>query len=234
MPYMEVTSLQCRWVCSLQLLATWEKESQHTHIWWSLLAWTSPLCWMDVCPQRPFWLPPSRQICRMPTRSRVPTKVGLMMTKSEAEDKGPSEDYTFFGVDLKPVLPVCLAVSNCDWWPVHAPGADSDVVAFHRSIAGVALCTFCGGLWHCVGVHGVVIVPVLILGKSTRRARWKLVLLVAWTSRRGCCGVRTSRGNIPVLSAAMIILVNGWKMSSVFSEDRWHFWAIYNSEHSGG
>ena len=32
--------------------------------------------------------------------------------KSGAEDKGPSEDYTFFGVDLKPVLPVALAVST--------------------------------------------------------------------------------------------------------------------------
>ena len=32
--------------------------------------------------------------------------------KSGAEDKGPSEDYTLFGVDLKPVLPVCLAVST--------------------------------------------------------------------------------------------------------------------------
>ena len=28
------------------------------------------------------------------------------------EDKGASEDYTFFGVDLKPVLPVALAVST--------------------------------------------------------------------------------------------------------------------------
>ena len=28
MPCMEVTSLQCRWVCSLQLLATWQKECQ--------------------------------------------------------------------------------------------------------------------------------------------------------------------------------------------------------------
>ena len=32
--------------------------------------------------------------------------------KSGAEDKGSSEDYTFFGVDLKPVLPVALAVST--------------------------------------------------------------------------------------------------------------------------
>ena len=23
-----------------------------------------------------------------------------------------------------------------DWWPVHAPGADSDVVLFHHPIAG--------------------------------------------------------------------------------------------------
>lgn len=32
--------------------------------------------------------------------------------KFGAEDKGPSEDYTFCGVDLKPVLPVALAVST--------------------------------------------------------------------------------------------------------------------------
>ena len=32
--------------------------------------------------------------------------------KFGAEDKGPTEDYTFFGVDLKPVLPVALAVST--------------------------------------------------------------------------------------------------------------------------
>ena len=31
--YMEVTSLQGKWVCSLQLLTTWEKECQRTHIW---------------------------------------------------------------------------------------------------------------------------------------------------------------------------------------------------------
>ena len=32
--------------------------------------------------------------------------------KFGAEDNGPSEGYTFFGVDLKPVLPVALAVST--------------------------------------------------------------------------------------------------------------------------
>ena len=32
--------------------------------------------------------------------------------KFGAEDKGASEDYTFSGVDLKPVLPVALAVST--------------------------------------------------------------------------------------------------------------------------
>ena len=32
--------------------------------------------------------------------------------KSGSEDKGPSEGYMFFGFDLKPVLPVCLAVST--------------------------------------------------------------------------------------------------------------------------
>ena len=68
--------------------------------------------------------------------------------ESGSEEKGPSEDYTFFGIDFKPVLP--------DWWPVHAPGADSDVVSFHQTIAGVALCTFCGDLWHCLGVHGIL------------------------------------------------------------------------------
>ena len=101
--HMEVTSLLCKWVCSLQPLPhmglpTWEKESQRTHIWCSqsqLLAWTSPLCWMDVCPLWLFWLPGevkrvtggkrpwSRQISRMPTRSRVPKKLGLMMTSLE-------------------------------------------------------------------------------------------------------------------------------------------------------
>ena len=58
---------------------------------------------------------------------------------------------------LRSRLEICIAsVScclNCDWWPVHAPGADSDVVSFHHSIAGVALSS---GLWHCVGVHGVL------------------------------------------------------------------------------
>jgi len=33
-------------------------------------------------------------------------------SKFGAEDKGPSEDYTFFGYDLKPILPVALAVST--------------------------------------------------------------------------------------------------------------------------
>ena len=47
----------------------------------------------------------SLQRVRSAEWSRVPKKVG-------AEDKGPSEDYTFFGVDLKPVLPVALAVST--------------------------------------------------------------------------------------------------------------------------
>ena len=64
MPYMEVTSLQCKWVCSLQVLTTWEKGCQRTHIWCSqpqLLAWTSPLCWMDVSPLQLFWLPRIRQ-----------------------------------------------------------------------------------------------------------------------------------------------------------------------------
>ena len=32
--------------------------------------------------------------------------------KSGSEDKGPTEDYMFFGFDLKPVLPVCLSVST--------------------------------------------------------------------------------------------------------------------------
>ena len=32
--------------------------------------------------------------------------------ESGSEDKGPSEDYTFFGIDFKPVLPACLAVST--------------------------------------------------------------------------------------------------------------------------
>ena len=32
--------------------------------------------------------------------------------ESGSEDKGPSQDYTFFGIDFKPVLPACLAVST--------------------------------------------------------------------------------------------------------------------------
>ena len=32
--------------------------------------------------------------------------------ESGSEEKGPSEDYTFFGIDFKPVLPACLAVST--------------------------------------------------------------------------------------------------------------------------
>ena len=31
-----------------------------------------------------------------------------------------------------------------DWWPVHAPGADSDVVSFHHPIAGQTCQTFSG------------------------------------------------------------------------------------------
>ena len=84
--HMEAISPQCKWACSLQRLTTWEKGCQRTHIWCSqpqLLAWMSPLCWMDVCPLRLFWLPWSRQMCRMPTRSRVLKKVGLMMTSLE-------------------------------------------------------------------------------------------------------------------------------------------------------
>ena len=68
-----------------------------------------------------------------------------------------------------------------DWWPVHAPGANSDIVSFHHPIAGqtcqtfsgsvdvwwmprlmppktdagMALCTLRRCLWYCFGVHGV-------------------------------------------------------------------------------
>ena len=60
---------------------------------------------------------------------------------------------------------------NFDCRPVHATGADSDVVSFHHPIAGVALCTFCGGLYMALCWGAWLIVPVLILGKSNRRER---------------------------------------------------------------
>ena len=75
--------------------------------------------------------------------------------KFGAEDKGPSQDYTYCGVDLKPVLPVALAVSTvigglC-MLLVQIP-----MLARFTSLSQVALCTFWGGLWHCLGVHGVL------------------------------------------------------------------------------
>ena len=76
--------------------------------------------------------------------------------KFGAEDKGPSEDYTFFGVDLKPMLPVALAVSTvigglC-MLLVQIP-----MLSRFTTLSQVWLfCTFCGGIWHCLGVHGVL------------------------------------------------------------------------------
>ena len=87
--HMEAISPQCKWVCSLQRPTTWEKGCQATRIWCSqpqLLAWMSPLC-LDVCPLLLCWLPWSRQIWRMPTRSRALKKVCLMMTSLEQRKK---------------------------------------------------------------------------------------------------------------------------------------------------
>ena len=236
MPYMEVTSQQCRWVCSLQLLATWEKKCQCTHIWCSqpqLLAWTSPLCWMDVCPQRPSWLPPSRQICRMPTKSRVPTKVGLMMTSLKQRIRARARLYVLWCR-----LETCLASVSCQQdtlasqvsslhqsqlWLVAcaAPGADSDVVSFHHSRSGVALCTF-------VVVYGIVLGCMSYCacadpGQVKQTRKMKI----------GAVGGMDIEGGLPRRAH------KSWQfsrpirryhhyckwvnMSSVFWEDRWHF-----------
>ena len=236
MPYMEVTSQQCRWVCSLQLLATWEKKCQCTHIWCSqpqLLAWTSPLCWMDVCPQRPSWLPPSRQICRMPTKSRVPTKVGLMMTSLKQRIRARARLYVLWCR-----LETCLASVSC-WQDTLA----RQVSSLHQSQLWLVACAcswcrfrcclvsplqvrcgslhFCGGLWHCVGVHVV------------------LCLCWSWASQTDakdenwCCWWHGHRGGASAACAQVVAISRPirrydhyckWvKMSSVFWEDRWHF-----------
>ena len=70
--------------------------------------------------------------------------------KSGAEDKGPSEDYTFFGVDLKPLLPVGLAVSTV------IGGLCMLLVQIPMLSRFTTLSQVCVGLWHCLGVHGVL------------------------------------------------------------------------------
>ena len=98
--------------------------------------------------------------------------------KSGAEDKGPSEDYTFLGIDLKPVLPVCLAVSTvigglC-MLVVQIPMLSRfttlslcDRVVKRDNIGILQLLwwfmALCWGAWR--------IVPVLILVKSNRLER---------------------------------------------------------------
>ena len=74
--------------------------------------------------------------------------------KSGAEDQGPNEDHTFFGVDLKPVLAIQVwSLHQSQLWLVACA---CSWCRFHHPIARVALCTFCGGLWHGLGVHGVL------------------------------------------------------------------------------
>ena len=105
--------------------------------------------------------------------------------KFGAEDKGRSEDHAFFDIDLKPVLPVALAVSTLiGGLSSHQSqlslcvGADSDVTTTvkganshtcdrvpYRSCGSLDLLQWFMGLswgaWR--------IVPLLILGKSKRR-----------------------------------------------------------------
>ena len=76
--------------------------------------------------------------------------------KFGAEDKGSEPGLHLLWCWFETCVASGSCCLNCAWWPVHAPGTDSDVVSFHCPIAGVALCTFCGGLWHCLGVHGVL------------------------------------------------------------------------------
>ena len=136
--------------------------------------------------------------------------------KSGAEDKGSSEDYTFFGVGPEACVASGSCCLNCDWWPVHAPGADSDVVSFHHPITGVALCTFRGGLWHCLGVHGVL---CLCWSWTNKKDQKHEIWCCCWHGHRGGGAAACTQvvAIFHVLSAAMIIIVNGCKMSSVFS-----------------
>ena len=118
--------------------------------------------------------------------------------KSEAEDKGPSEDYTFFGVDLKPVLPVCLAVST----------VIGGLCMLLVQIPMLSRFTTLSQVWLSapfVVVYGIVLGCMAYCacadpGQVNKTRKMKI----------GAVG--------GVLSAAMIIIVNGSKMSWVFSD----------------
>ena len=173
--HMEAISPQCKWVCSLQRLNHMREGMQmYTHL---MQPATAPF--MNQSALLNWRLPPTTLLtstkpanlqnadkesdCRqvgllvgiLQIWCRVPKKVGLMMTSLEQRIRARAKTILLWGGPEACVASgsCCL---NCDWWPVHAPGADSDVVSFHHPITGVALCTFCGGLWHCLGVHGVL------------------------------------------------------------------------------
>ena len=154
-------------------------------------------------------------LCRMPRRSRALKKVGLMMTSLERRIRVRARTtptvVLIWNLCCQWLLlsQLYLVACACSWCRFRCCLVS---LAYRRRGSPHLLRWFVAlswGAWR--------IVPLLILAKSKRREAQKLVLLVAWTSRRGCRGVHTSRGNIPVLSAAMIIIVNGCKMLLVFS-----------------
>ena len=63
--------------------------------------------------------------------------------KFGAEDSGPCEGYMFFSVDLKPVLPVALAVSTV-------------IVGLCMLLVQIPMLSLFTTLWHCLGVQGVL------------------------------------------------------------------------------
>ena len=151
----------------------------------------------------------------MPRRSRALKKVGLMMTSLERRIRVRARTtptvVLIWNLCCQWLLlsQLCLVACACSWCRFRCCLVS---LAYRRCGSPHLLRWFVAlswGAWR--------IVPLLILAKSKRRETQKLVLLVAWASRRGCRGVHTSRGNIPVLSAAMIIIVNGCKMLLVFS-----------------
>ena len=104
--------------------------------------------------------------------------------KFGAEDKGPSEDYAFFDIDLKPVLPVALAVSTLiGGLSSHQSQLSLCMLLVQIQMlqppqkvqtATAAIGYRCGSLdlsrWFMALSWGAWrIVPLLILGKSKRR-----------------------------------------------------------------
>ena len=127
------------------------------------------------------------------------TKVGLMMTSLKQRIRVRAKTIiTFFGVDLKPVLPVCLAVST----------VIGGLCMLLVQIPMLSRFTTLSQVWLSapfVVVYGIVLGCMAYCacadpGQVNKTRKMKI----------GAVG--------GVLSAAMIIIVNGSKMSWVFSD----------------